>query len=111
LLASAGLPLEIDVLANDTGYSEPVAVEVTGDPAQGVAVVSGSPGAAGGIRITYTADPGASGADSFVYTVTDDSGSDSATVSLIVGISASDDTAETTRNAAVTIAVLANDQG
>jgi len=108
--------LDIDVLANDTGFADPVTVEVTTPPAKGGAVVTGtSPGPQAGIRIQYTAAAGQSGADSFVYTVTDADGitTDTATVTLnVLPFGANDDVGATTRNKGpVNINVGANDVG
>ena len=92
---------------NDTGFADDVTVTVTTLPTKGTAVVSGSPGPQAGIVITYTANIGATGADSFVYTVLDADGvtTDTATVTLAVGLGAKDDTATTTRNQPVDINV------
>ncbi len=110
-LESVALP--IDVLDNDTLFTDPVTVTVTTLSAKGTAVVNGSPGPAAGITITYTAGAGQSGADSFVYQVTDGTSTDSATVTLnVLTGGANDDTASTTRNAAAfSINVGGNDSG
>ena len=91
--APANTAVSIDVLANDTGFNDPVTVTITTPPAQGTAtvLVNGVPGSQGNqanIAITYTADVGASGNDSFGYTVTDGVNSDTATVSLAINVSA-----------------------
>ncbi len=110
-LESVALP--IDVLANDTLFTDPVTVTVTTPPGKGTALVNGSPGPAAGITITYTAGAGQSGADSFVYQVTDGASTDTATVTLnVLTGGANDDTASTTRNAAsFSINVGGNDSG
>ncbi|MCB1597666.1 MAG: TonB-dependent receptor, partial [Gammaproteobacteria bacterium] len=91
--APPGTAVSVDVLANDTGFDDPVTVTITTPPAQGTAtvLVNGSPGSQGNqanIAISYAADVGASGNDSFMYTVTDGVNSDTATVSLAVDVSA-----------------------
>jgi len=113
LNADEGVPLPVSVMANDTGFQDPVTVTVTTPPTQGIAVVSGSPGPQAGIVITYTANSGATGGDSFEYTVVDANGTttDSATVSLAIGSGARNDTATTRRNTPVDINVGANDVG
>lgn len=111
--ADEGVAVAIDVLANDSGFQDPVTVTVTTPPGKGSAVVSGSPGPQAGIVITYTADSGATGSDSFVYTVLDANGisTDTATVSVAIGVGARNDAASTRKNTPVNINVGANDQG
>lgn len=104
-------PVEIDVLGNDTGFAEEVSVTIVTAPTKGNAVVTGSPGLAADIRIIYTADIGATGEDSLVYEVADGINTDTATVTLVTGFGARDDSAATTRNTAVNIPVGANDIG
>jgi hypothetical protein len=105
----------INVLANDSGFTNPVTVTVTTPPTKGAAVVVGSPGAQAGISIEYTANAGATGTDTFVYRVLDGNGTtaDTATVTItILAFGANDDTASTTRNAAaININVGTNDVG
>lgn len=89
----ANVAVIVNVLANDTGFNNPVTVTITTQPAQGTAtvMVNGSPGNLGNqadITIIYTANVGASGSDSLVYTVTDGVNSDTATVSLAINVSA-----------------------
>ncbi len=91
--APANTAVTVDVLANDTGFDDPVTVTITTPPTQGTAtvLVNGTPGNQGNqavIGVTYTADVGASGNDSFVYTVTDGVNSDTATVSLAINVAA-----------------------
>ncbi|MCL4791252.1 MAG: hypothetical protein KJ040_04280, partial [Gammaproteobacteria bacterium] len=111
--ADEGVALPIDVMANDTAFADDVTVTVTTLPTKGTAVVSGSPGPQAGVRINYTANIGAVGTDSLVYTVLDADGvtTDTATVTLAVGLGAKDDVATTTRNQPVNINVGANDTG
>jgi len=108
-----GTPFEIDVLANDLNFNDPVTVSIEEEPQQGTAEITGlNPGEAADIRIVYTADSNAEGADSFVYTIVDANGttSDSATVTLnILDLGANDDSATTTRNTEVIIPIGAND--
>jgi hypothetical protein len=111
--AVRGNPVEIDVLANDVNFADPVTVAITVPPLQGEATIDGlNPGPAAGIRITYTPFGDAEGTDSFEYSVTGGDGvsTDSATVSItILDIGANDDTATTRRNTAVLIPIGAND--
>jgi len=110
-----GTTQELDVLANDVNFTDPVEVTVTTAPTKGTATVLGdSPGPQAGITIEYTAGASESGTDSFVYTVqSSGGGSDTATVTInILAGGANDDTASTTRNsAAININVGANDVG
>ncbi len=67
----AGVPIVIDVLANDTdpgGSLDPSSLRLRSTPDSGSAVV-------GSGRITYTPDPGAVGEDSFRYRVCNTAGS------------------------------------
>ncbi|MCC7256946.1 MAG: hypothetical protein IT486_01080 [Gammaproteobacteria bacterium] len=113
--ALQGVPVNVDVMANDELFVDNVTVTVTTAPTKGTAVVNGSPGPQAGISITYTGGAGQTGADSFVYTVLDNDGttSDTATVTLnVLAGGANADTATTTRNAAsFAINVGANDVG
>ncbi|MCC5795063.1 MAG: hypothetical protein JJT85_10085 [Chromatiales bacterium] len=108
-----GNPVEIDVLANDINFIDPVTLAITVPPGQGVATIEGlNPGPSADLRIIYTADPDAEGGDSFEYSVTGGDGvsTDTATVSIIIlDIGANDDTATTRRNTPVVIPIGAND--
>ena len=78
-----GIPVVIDVLANDSdadGSLDTQSLTVTVAPAHGSAVVSGG-------RITYTPTAGYTGGDTFRYTVRDDVGSvsNAALVTVAVG--------------------------
>ena len=64
----AGVPTEIDVLANDTGSTVLTIVDVSA-PAHGAAAITTTAGQAQ--VITYTADDTFTGNDSFVYTISD----------------------------------------
>ncbi len=107
---------ELDVLANDVNFGNPVTVSISTPPAKGTATVLGTnPGNQAGITIEYTSGPAETGTDTFVYTVLDGDGltSDTATVTVnILAGGANPDTATTTRNsAAINILVGANDVG
>jgi hypothetical protein len=105
-------PTNINVLANDTAFEDPVTVTTATNPANGTAVVNGSPGNQAGINVTYTPNSGFSGTDTFTYTVTSGAATDTGTVTVtVVAFGANDDTASTRSNVAVTINVLANDVG
>lgn len=77
-------PVQINVLANDVGYSDPVTLSIFTPPTGGTAVVTGSPGVQAGVRITYTPAAGFQGTDSFVYAVEDNALSGTATVTVTV---------------------------
>ena len=105
-------PSQLDVLANDVGFTDPVTVTLGTPPGKGTALVSGSPGNRAAIRITYTGNVGESGTDTFTYTVDDGDDSDSATVTVnITDAGAGDDAASTTRNTPVGVNVGVNDLG
>ncbi|EAQ11253.1 Hint domain-containing protein [Maritimibacter alkaliphilus HTCC2654] len=98
-----------NVLANDTDpEGDPQTVTSNTNPSNGSVVVN-----ANGAFI-YTPDTGFTGTDTFTYTIADDQGAtDTATVTVSVGVDApplaNDDTANVPINATVTIDVLAND--
>lgn len=110
-------PVEIEVLANDSGVVEVVSVT---DPSAGSAAITGN-----GTTITYTTDPDFAGLppgdqlyDTFNYTATDDAGNTASAEIAITVISpgnpntapvAGDDTATTYPGTPVDIPVLAND--
>ncbi len=107
----AGNPVTIAVLANDTDPDgnemlDSTSVAVVASPGHGTATVS----PAG--TVTYTPAEGFAGTDTFRYTVKDvhNAVSNEATVTVVVNRpQANDDSATTTPDPAVTIAVLAND--
>jgi hypothetical protein len=68
---SVNTPLTIAVLANDTGFSNPVTVGMYANPLHGSAQVIGSPGPQSGVSITYTPTAGFAGADAFQYAISD----------------------------------------
>ncbi len=107
----AGVPIEIDVLANDSdpdGDLDPASLVVASAPSNGTAEVIGE-------SVTYTADAGFVGADSFTYTVCDLTGlCDEATVTVTVLAEPSppdavDDSATVTAGIESVIDVLSND--
>ncbi len=111
-VAYLSTPTEIDVLSNDDGFVDPVAVGISADPQHGTTVVSGSPGDASAIRITYTPADGFQGTDTFEYTANDGALSGTATVTVDVRApQAIADTAETRLDAPVLIDILKNDLG
>jgi len=74
-----GVPVTIDVLANDTDAdADDLVLDAVTQPANGTAAIDGD-------QVTYTPNAGFSGADTFTYTVADGrGGSDEATVTVIV---------------------------
>ena len=104
-----GVPVTIDVLANDTDPDgDPLSVTVVSDPAKGAAADNGDG------TVTYSPAPGFVGVDSFLYTVSDPGGA-TAVASVTVNVSFSngppvaiDDSTSTAGNP-VTVNVLAND--
>jgi gliding motility-associated-like protein len=107
-------PVDVDVLANDTGIPADGTLTVT-QPSDGSVVIddNGTPDDITDDMVTYTPDPGFVGEDTFTYTVCDMAGHcDSATVTVECGIlDTNDDTASTPKNIPVDIDVLANDTG
>ncbi len=105
----AGVPVIIDVLANDTDIDlDTLTIAGVGDPANGTAAL-----ATGGIE--YTPATGFSGDDAFTYDVSDGNGG-TATGIVTVTVNAINnlpvaiaDTADTDEDTAVVIDVLAND--
>lgn len=77
---AVGVPLTLDVLANDSGFLRtPINVVIEGEPAGGSAVVNSD------MTVTFTPLPGYVGFGSFTYRVTDaDGDSDTAAVTLFV---------------------------
>ena len=103
-------PIDIDVLANDTGLEDGLQqIEVIIEPSNGSTYVNVDN------TIRYTPNDMFIGTDTFVYRITDIHGeSDMATVTVFVLeplIVAIDDYAEVDKNRSVIIDVLANDQG
>ena len=104
----------IAVLANDFDPDgDPMTVTAVTRPANGTAVINGT---APNNTVTYTSKTGFTGADTFSYTVSDGKGA-TASAKVTVTVStppnhppvAADDSALTSKNKAVAIAVLAND--
>jgi hypothetical protein len=80
-----GQAVDIDVLGNDTGFTDPVTVTITTAPgiAGATAVVNGSPGNQAAVDITYTPAAGSGGMqDTFDYQVDDGTNVDTATVTV-----------------------------
>ncbi|MEM6739992.1 MAG: Ig-like domain-containing protein [Pseudomonadota bacterium] len=119
--ATTGLDtaVSIDVLANDDDADgDPLTLASVTQGANGAVVIDdgGTAGNPSDDTITYTPDDGFSGEDTFTYTVADgEGGEDTASVTVTVQgaqntpPSASDDTAVTPFETAVTIDALAND--
>ncbi|HKF42609.1 MAG TPA: Ig-like domain-containing protein [Thermoanaerobaculia bacterium] len=111
---TAAKPVTINVLANDSDSDgDPLTVTAVTKPPKGTAVINGS---SANNTVTYTPVAGFTGTDTFSYTVSDGKGA-TASAKVTVTVStppnsppvANDDTATTSKNKAVTIAVLAND--
>jgi hypothetical protein len=109
-ITSAGVPVIVAVLAND---SDP-----DGNPISVTAVTSGAGGTVtnNGTSVTYAPAAGFTGPDAFAYTISDGAGGTaSAPVTVTVNPPANRppvavaDTATTPMNQAVTVSVLAND--
>jgi len=110
------VPVDIDVLANDSGDIDANSLELTVDPAHGsVDIVQG---AFGDPVLRYTPEPGFLGSDLFHYRVANNDGLFSAAALVQVFVSdpdnlspvAGDDEATTPRNVAVDIFVALNDE-
>jgi outer membrane autotransporter protein len=104
---SAGTPVTVPVLANDTGAN--IALVGVGPPSNGTASISGN-------AVIYAPNPSFAGADSFGYTIRDSFGQiANATVTVTVtppgGPVAVNDAATTPAGTPVAISVLANDSG
>ncbi|MCG8607944.1 tandem-95 repeat protein, partial [bacterium] len=107
-------PVAVAVLSNDTdvdGSLDPASVAIVADASNGSASVDLTTGV-----VTYTPNNNFFGSDTFTYSVADDEGDVSNIANVIITISddndppvASDDTATTPEDTAVTIPVLAND--
>ena len=103
---TAGAPVTINVLANDTGTG--LTVTQVSAPAHGSAAINGA-------AVTYTPAANFAGTDTFTYTLTDGFGQTAtATVTVTVHpprLTAVNDTASTAAGAPVAINALANDIG
>ncbi|HEX8200990.1 MAG TPA: Ig-like domain-containing protein, partial [Isosphaeraceae bacterium] len=110
-VAEDGGTYAIDVLAND---------DVQFDPGETLSIIGVTQGTNGTVAfsatgLSYRPNPNFAGTDTITYTVSDGNGlTDTATVTLVVtpvndAPVAVDDQATTTANAAITVAVLAND--
>lgn len=114
--AVKGNPLEIDVLANDVGFADPVSLAVIGSPsANGTAYATSAIGPAAAVRVTYLPYC-CSGEDeyteTFSYQVSDGVSTDTAKVTVrVVSHLARDDVAHTNVGTQVSVPVGANDLG
>ena len=112
--ALQGVAVTVEVLANDTGFVDPVTVTAT-QPANGTTTVNGGgfPANQAGIDITYQPAGGFTGTNTFTYNVVDARGaSKTGTVTAtVVVFGANDDTASTTRNTGISIPIGVNDSG
>ena len=103
---------DINVGANDTGFTDPVTVTITTNPTKGPVPTVSAAGPAAGQTITYTSNVGATGTDTFVYSMTDGANTDTATVTVnILAFGANNDSASTTRGVPVTVYPARNDAG
>jgi secreted trypsin-like serine protease len=76
--------INVNVLANDAGFSSPMTVAIVTAPLHGTAIVTGSPGDSSTVRIAYTPASGYTGSDSLVYSVSDGTSGDSAALAITV---------------------------
>ncbi len=114
----ADSPVEVDILANDTGIPSDGTLTTT-DPENGTVVINdgGTPNDISDDTVTYTPDSGFNdGTDTFEYTVCDAMDNcDTATVTITVGtppmLDAVDDVASTDADSPVEVDILANDTG
>lgn len=75
----------LNILANDTGFTDPVTVSIVTAPVHGTVTIMNSPGAKAGIAVTYTPQAGFTGDDPFDYQIDDDAAaSGTAHVSITV---------------------------
>ncbi len=86
--AFSGVPLAINVRANDLGFDSGAALGIQTNPLHGAAVVGGTPGAQ---TIVYTSDADFHGIDTFEYTIDGVSLSDTALVTVMVALDADHD--------------------
>jgi hypothetical protein len=106
--AIAGVPLVVDVLANDADIDgDSLTIVAVGDPANGTASITAG-------TIDYIAEGGFSGIDAFSYTISDGALTATATISVTVTATnlppnAENDSVATTEEVGIVINVLAND--
>ncbi len=113
-----GIPVEVDILDNDTGIPDNGTLTTT-DPENGTVVINdgGTPDDISDDTITYTPDSGFNnGTDTFEYTVCDimdncDSGMVTVTVGTPEPLEVVDDVASTIEDAPVEVDILDNDTG
>jgi len=107
------IPTDVDVLANDALFSDPVTVTVTAQGTKGVAT-DPAPGPQASVRISYVSSPGEVGTDSFTYQVCSSGGSPCDTATATVNVlppGANDDAVSTHLNTPLTFDALVNDPG
>ena len=106
------VPVNINVLSNDTLGDEPTTITAKTDGSDGTVAIIG-----GGTSVTYSPNANFNGTDSFTYTITDFDG-DTDTATVTVTVTAVDDTLQATDDSATTqedppvpvnIDVLSND--
>jgi len=110
-------PIDIDILANDTGIPTDGTLTVT-EPSNGTLEINdgGTPDDIRDDFLSYVPTEGFAGTDTFEYTVCDASGTcDTATVTIVVGtppvLDVVDDTVSTPLDTPTDIDILANDTG
>lgn len=107
-----GYVANIDVAANDHGFSDSVTIDISTPPAHGTVSVTGSPGSRDGIRVRYSASAGYTGPDSFEYSITDGTNSDSAPVGIdVAAAKAYSDSFVVLKNTSTRLYVIKNDIG
>jgi len=107
------LPTDVDVLANDALFSDPVTVTVTAQGTKGVAT-DPAPGPQASVRISYVSSAGEVGTDSFTYQVCSSGGSPCDTATATVNVlppGANDDAVSTHLNTPLTFDALVNEPG
>lgn len=111
-LTHIGTPVEIDVLENDEGFSDPVTVTVGTPPLHGSAIVVNSPGDGASVRIVYTPAAGYAGEDSFEYELSNGINAATAAVAVnVLAFKATDDQVTVLSNFSTDLRVAVNDVG
>lgn len=103
----ANTAVTVAALGNDSDAdADPLTITAVGTPASGIAV-------AGSSTITYTPNAGFAGTDVFTYTVSDGALTDTATVTVTVGVNsvpvAMDDLVSASEDTTAVVNVLSND--